>query len=174
VQALIAASLAARTVIVPEAYRERPRERDRQSAHGRVGVWCAIGAYVRVAIVGFRHCDDDTPLRMLALVRNIGTNAREYVVTITFADADGNRVWGASVLPGADGRTTLLHPGAAIRMEFALPAYAFAAVTALVRFRHATTLEPVGAETAFAVAPWWTPMQRAFGAPNPPSANGAS
>jgi hypothetical protein len=170
VQALIAANLAARIVVVPEAHRERPRARDRRIVHGRVGAWCGIGAYARLAIVGFRRSDDDTPMHMLALVRNVGTTAREYIVTTTFADADGNRVWGANVLPALDGRTPVLGPGAAVRMEFAIPVRDFAAITANVRFRHAVTLEPVGPETTFAIAPPWMPTRRASGAPNRPNA----
>jgi hypothetical protein len=174
VQALIAASLAAGTVIVPDAHRERPRARDKRIVEARVGVWCGIGAHVRLAVVGFRRSDRDAPLHMLALVRNVGTHAREYVVTTAFADADGNRVWGANVHPAIDGRTSLLAPGAAVRMEFAIQARDFAATTAIVRFRHAVTLEPVGSETTFAIAPPWMPTRRASAVPNPPSANAPS
>jgi hypothetical protein len=170
VQALIAASLAARIVVVPEAHRERPRPRDGRRVHGRVGAWCGIGANARLTIVGFRRSHDEIPLRMLALVRNVGTNARQYVVTVTFADAHGNRVWGANVHPAIDGRTPVLDPGAAVRMEFAISAREFAATTAIVRFRHAVTLEPVGPETTFSIAPPWMPMRRASAAPNRPSA----
>ncbi len=120
---------------------------------GEIGEWLVADVDTRIAVTGFRRRSDTEPMRMLALVRNFAKVAREYVVTATFRDDDGNERWGANVQPAADGRTLPLPSNASIRMDWELPERPFHATHVIFRFRRATTLAPLPASIRVPIVP---------------------